>query len=146
LLSFSKIASSSHDVIFKCAEIPDIKFECHPDEISQVLINLINNAHDAVITQEEKWIELSIKLDTHLDSLIFKITDSGLGIAEDISEKMFSPFYTTKAVGEGTGLGLSIAKKIIDAHNGELYLDQKSKHTCFIVRIPIQHFQSIRAS
>lgn len=103
----------------------------HPNELSQVFINLISNAIHASENLPEKW----IKIETYNlgKKIIFKFTDSGLGIAEETRLKMFNPFYTTKETGKGTGLGLSISKSIIDRHQGEFYYDENSENTCFVI-------------
>jgi signal transduction histidine kinase len=103
--------------------------------LSQVLLNLLNNALYAAMEQPEKWIEVKV-LTTHNFAEI-KIIDSGPGIPEEVIEKMFQPFFTTKEVGVGTGLGLSISKKIIQNHNGQLYYDASEKNTCMRVRLPM---------
>lgn len=66
----------------------------------------------------------------------FAITDSGLGIPQEVADKIMNPFFTTKEVGKGTGLGLSIALGIIKEHSGIFYLDKQSKNTCFTFEIP----------
>ena len=94
LLKYEK--NTSNDILIKCDEV----------EIEQVIINLINNAVDAIEQLEERWIEILIE-NTDKNALLY-ITDSGHGIPVDIAERMFEPFYTTKEVGKGTGLGLSL--------------------------------------
>lgn len=102
--------------------------------LSQVIINLINNSADAVDNSDEKWVDLTISDDENF--ILFTITDSGLGIPEDVQRKMMIPFYTTKMIGKGTGLGLSISRNIIDEHKGQLIYDKTSAHTRFIVKLP----------
>lgn len=69
------------------------------------------------------------------------VMDSGPGIPQEIRSKLLDPFFTTKPIGQGTGLGLSISRSIIQVHNGELYLDETSEKTNFVVRIPLQQSQ-----
>jgi len=102
-------------------------------QLSQVIINLLNNAVDAISKNESKWIKLEI-LEKD-DFLEFSITDSGKGIPKEIRDKMMSPFFTTKEKGKGTGLGLSIAKEIIKEHGGDLIYDESSKNTKFIFTV-----------
>ncbi|MGZ3806787.1 MAG: sensor histidine kinase, partial [Bacteriovorax sp.] len=66
-----------------------------------------------------------------------RVIDSGKGVPLEIQDKLFSPFFTTKPVGDGTGLGLSICKKIIENHKGKIYIDNKCPNTCFVVSIKI---------
>ncbi len=111
-----------------------IEIECRPAQICQVLLNLIMNANDAISNLKEKWIKIQVHKDENTAEI--RITDSGNGIPEAVSEKMFQPFYTTKEIGKGTGLGLSISKGIIEHHGGNLSLETNSKNTCFIITIP----------
>jgi PAS domain S-box-containing protein len=108
--------------------------ECRSVEVTQVLVNLISNARDAVLESEEKWIKVeAIEAGERIQ---IHVTDSGLGVPSQLREKIMQPFFTTKEVGRGTGLGLSISKGIVDSHLGTLRLDPKSKHTCFVVDMP----------
>ncbi|MGE3973536.1 MAG: ATP-binding protein [Bdellovibrionales bacterium] len=119
-------------------EVPNtsdsIKVDCQAIQISQVLLNLLNNSVDAVATESEKWIRIEVKeLD---DEVEISVTDSGLGIATDTAEKIMQPFFTTKEIGKGTGLGLSISKGIVEIHKGRLLLDTTSRNTRFAVILP----------
>jgi PAS domain S-box-containing protein len=124
--------------------------DCRSTQISQVLINLLNNSFDALSSQtalnlraeEKKWIRLNCE---NADSKIrISVTDSGHGIPHAIANKLMQPFFTTKEVGKGTGLGLSISKGIIEDHGGRIWLDQDNKNTRFIFEIPIRQRESSR--
>jgi two-component system CheB/CheR fusion protein len=110
----------------------DHMLEGNAVQISQVLINLINNAVDAVKRLQEKWIEVS--LTTAPESYVLRVVDSGGGIPPQLAEKIMTPFFTTKK--EGTGLGLSLSQAIVKRHGGMLRIDQKRKDTCFEVILP----------
>ncbi len=113
---------------------PLITIECRGNQISQVVMNLINNAIDAMEDQQNKWIRITcLKED---DQAVLKITDSGLGIPEYVANKVMQPFFTTKEVGKGTGLGLSISKGIVEDHRGKLYYNSACENTQFVVEIP----------
>lgn len=116
-------------------EISDsVHAECRGSQISQVLLNLLNNASDAVEELSEKWVALSV---VDLDNAVeIAITDSGSGIPLPVQQKLFQPFFTTKEIGKGTGLGLGISKKLIESHGGSLSLDTKSKNTRFVLLLP----------
>ena len=101
-------------------------------ELEQVLINLINNAADAIKNLSEKWITLNLFNDG--GEVVLQIIDSGNGVPKDLQEKIFNPFFTTKPKGEGTGLGLSISKSIIERHHGKLLINSNFKNTCFELR------------
>jgi PAS domain S-box-containing protein len=107
---------------------------CHPAQISQVILNLLNNAHDAISHLPDRWIKVTYNKISQGHEI--SIEDSGLGIPQEIAEKIMNPFFTTKEVGKGTGLGLSISRGIVEAHGGELLLDDGSPHTRFLIRFP----------
>lgn len=121
-------------------QISDISIECRSVEISQVLINLLNNAFHAL--QDSKVKEITVESKILKDIVKIEVSDSGPGIPENIREKIMEPFFTTKPVGVGTGLGLSISRNIIDSHHGRLYLDEKSKRTKFVIELPISGVSS----
>jgi len=103
-------------------------------QLSQVLLNLLNNAYDAISERLDRWIQLESYESG--DFVILTVTDSGLGIPASIVDKLFQPFFTTKGVDKGTGLGLSMSHGIIGDHGGKIYIDSKSHHTKFVVEIP----------
>lgn len=104
-------------------------------QISQVLINLLNNAIDAVQHFEEKWIKIDIAEKNRFVQVC--VTDSGHGISADVVEKMMKPFFTTKEPNKGTGLGLSISKSILEKNKGSLYYDSTGPNTRFVMLLPI---------
>lgn len=108
---------------------------CHPAQIAQVILNLLNNSIYAIEGLNEKWIEVSLK--KFQGSFTLKVQDSGLGIDKDVVDKIMTPFFTTKPTGKGTGLGLSISKSIIEQHDGEFYYDLSEKHTTFAFNLPL---------
>ena len=108
---------------------------CRPSQISQVLLNLLINALDALNNVEEKWVKL--KVENVADTLIIEISNGGGKIPLEIQHKLMDPFFTTKEVGKGTGLGLSISKGIIEEHGGKLYFDRTREATTFIINLPL---------
>lgn len=109
----------------------DIQIRCRPTQISQVLMNLIGNAVDAVEPLSEKWIAIDFYREGDLVQM--SVTDSGAGIPSKVVEKMMNPFFTTKEAGKGTGLGLSISKSILEDHKARIVYDSLSKNTRFLV-------------
>ena len=104
-------------------------------QLSQVFLNLIGNASDAITHLETKTISVTA---TQNDGKIeVRVQDSGSGIPAEIVEKLFNPFFTTKEVGKGTGLGLSISKGIIESMNGTLSYDDTKPNTTFVVRLNV---------
>jgi C4-dicarboxylate-specific signal transduction histidine kinase len=107
---------------------------CNPVEMGQVLVNLINNAIDAVKDREEKWVRVHA-LD-HQGHVFVRVIDSGQGISAAVEKKIFEPFFTTKDVGYGTGLGLSISRGIVVDHGASLVINRDLPNTCFEVSFP----------
>jgi signal transduction histidine kinase len=122
---------------------PDAKtsVRVRPVQLGQVIVNLLNNAKDAIADLPEKWVR--IQCSTKDEQLIFSVTDSGKGISPEIREKIMKPFFTTKPVGKGTGLGLSISKTIIESHQGRLELDVSCTNTRFTVSIPLHQYSTL---
>lgn len=105
-------------------------------QLSQVLLNLLNNAFDAIAEHAEKWV--SIHVEEFSDAVEIRVSNSGPKIPEPVAKELFKPFFTTKATGKGTGLGLSISQRIVEEHRGSLRLNFDSPHTEFIIRVPKQ--------
>jgi signal transduction histidine kinase len=107
-------------------------------KIEQVLINLVNNAIDALIeTKTEKpKIEIDCEVDGSGNFVYIGVTDNGPGISAENQEKIFNTFFTTKEMGKGTGLGLSISNRIIQSHQGKLELLETKKGASFKITLP----------
>ena len=107
-------------------------------ELNQVWTNLIDNAVSAM----DGTGTLTIRTAREDDDLLVEIRDTGPGIPDDIRERIYEPFFTTKPVGEGTGLGLDIAWRIVvNKHHGDLRVESQPGDTRFQVRLPIQQEQ-----
>jgi C4-dicarboxylate-specific signal transduction histidine kinase len=117
---------------FECDD--KLSIICNEIEIQQVIINLVNNAMDAVGESLIRWVK--VKCFEDANDVVIHVIDSGVGIAQGIEHKLFEPFFTTKEVGKGTGLGLSISKGIVEEHGGKIFVNRKLSNTCFEVRIP----------
>lgn len=126
--------------------IPEIKIV--PQDISRVMLNLLNNAFYALKIKMEKdksfiprvTISTSLAEDVTKNKTVveIKIRDNGIGIPESIRKKIFQPFFTNKPTNEGTGLGLSISQDIIKAHGGELKVESsESEFTEFTILLPV---------
>lgn len=127
-------------------EDPNLTIDCRPVQISQVLLNLINNSLDAIGDRKDPWIHVAVKK-INEETVEFSVTDCGEGIPEDIAFQLMQPFFTTKWAGKGTGLGLSISQEIIKAHFGKFSLDREFANTRFYFQIPIdQSKPEIKAS
>jgi signal transduction histidine kinase len=148
-LAFAGVKSNIHG--FDCnvieeydEKVPQIK--TIPQDVARALLNIVNNAFYALnekrlMEEVSKDYKPELKVSTKLenDHIIIRIKDNATGIKEDIRDKIFNPFFTTKPPGDGTGLGLSISHDIVRNLNGELTLQtQVGVGTEFIISFPIQ--------
>ncbi len=137
-LGYLKAELNRHAIEVRTSETPrEASILGQPGEISQVLLHLLSNSIDAIKSQEEKWIELSVEVEENWVRLA--VTDSGQGIASDLQDKIMLPFFSTKEVGKGAGLGLSFSNSIAELHGGRLNLDRDHPHTRFVVTLPRHH-------
>ncbi|MGK3960168.1 chemotaxis protein CheB [Sorangium sp. So ce118] len=117
-------------------ELPreELVIDCYPVQIVQILINLINNAVDAISALRERWIRIEARSS---DGKVYvRVIDSGKGIDPALAEKIMTPFFTTKKEEHGTGLGLSLSRNIAQHHGGDLRLVVEEKNTCFELELP----------
>ncbi|MEK7789565.1 MAG: ATP-binding protein, partial [Planctomycetota bacterium] len=115
-------------------ELPEIYGDA--DNISQVIINIIVNALDSMSSDGNLVIKTGY-CDHQPSNIQVTITDSGTGIREEILNKIFNPFFTTKEM--GSGLGLAISKRIMDDHNGNILVESKvGEGTTFFVCLPVR--------
>jgi len=108
-----------------------------PNQIEQVLLNIFNNAEQAIKKTGQKG---KIDVITHQTNrqIFIEISDNGSGVSPENHSKIFDPFYTTKEVGQGTGLGLSVSYGIIQEHGGSIKIDSKlGEGSTFIITLPI---------
>lgn len=135
-------------IIKEYGNLPPV--ECFGGPINQVFMNILSNAIDALgdgnskqSFQEMRESPSQIKICTKVrkNFVEIKIADNGPGIAEEVKQRIFDTFFTTKPVGKGTGMGLSISYQIVvERHNGELSCTSElGKGTEFIIKMPIAH-------
>ncbi|GEM_PF-980156 len=111
-------------------------FEFDPDQIAQVLLNLILNAEDAVRDKKGEK-KVGVKAYFHENQIHLEISDNGKGIPPEVGNRIFDPFFTTKS--EGTGLGLSVSYRIIKDHGGKIsYSSKVGEGTTFKIQIPVE--------
>lgn len=133
----------SAGIDLRMGHIVDELVSCRPAQISQVILNLLNNSFDAIEGQSEKWISIESRVEKsalqkgNSGTIEVWLTDSGVGISLQVAKKIMEPFFSTKPVGKGTGLGLSISKGIIAEHGGSLFLDESCKNTRFVIKLPL---------
>lgn len=120
-------------------ELPDtLPMTGSPGQMQQVIINLVQNAADATDGQPTQTLAVRAWLENGEIVAVFR--DNGPGIAAEALDKIFDPFYTTKAVGKGTGLGLSISYGIVERHGGRLAADNAAEGGAeFVLRLPAVH-------
>ena len=112
--------------------------ELDPEQIKQVIVNLVMNAIEAM--EERGNITVRSKYSKAPDKVEFSIIDDGPGIPPENVKKLFTPFFTTKQIGQGTGLGLAICYGIIKMHRGDIRVDTRAKKgSTFIVTLPRLH-------
>ncbi|WJQ79934.1 sensor histidine kinase [Brevibacillus brevis] len=112
---------------------------CYEEGLKQVVVNLLNNAIDAVQNRTDKYIHV---ISTSSDGWLYlSVENNGERISPEIVENLFQPFFTTKQ--NGTGIGLSICKNIIEKHQGTIHCDSNEKRTRFIVSLPIANAQEV---
>ncbi|OGU11597.1 MAG: hypothetical protein A2X61_16585 [Ignavibacteria bacterium GWB2_35_12] len=105
------------------------------NQLRQVLINLLTNAHDAIKPSGK----ITISTNANTDNIYIAVSDTGSGISQDKLRKIFLPFYTTKPVGKGTGLGLSVSYSIIKNLGGTITVDSKpGLGTTFTIILPVK--------
>jgi C4-dicarboxylate-specific signal transduction histidine kinase len=112
----------------------DLRVECRSVQISQILLNLLSNAYDAVETQERRRVRITVESDP--GRVYIGVADSGPGIPYELRGRIMEPFFTTKGVGQGTGLGLSVSRGLAELHGGDLALDPSSQETRFVLALP----------
>ncbi|MEI6079641.1 MAG: ATP-binding protein, partial [bacterium] len=103
--------------------------ELDRDQFSQVLLNLINNAVDAMLEVKSIRHKLELSIDGDKENVFIAVKDTGAGIPEKYINKIFDPFFTTKEIGKGTGLGLPVSYGIIKMHSGEIKVESNSDIT-----------------
>ena len=122
-------------------ELPQVM--CYPQQLNQVIMNLLVNAGHAIETRGEITIRT-----WRQDAVAFiAVSDTGSGIAGEHRDHIFEPFFTTKEVGKGTGLGLSISFNIVKKHGGDIVVESEpGKGTTFTISLPLDGCQGARGN
>ena len=114
-------------------EPKDLELATDPDLLEQVMINILNNAIQSLISPKEGKVRLYAQID-ELGRACIRISDNGPGIPEELTEKIFIPFFSTKK--EGSGIGLSISKQIVRTLGGTINVSSKpNQETVFTIRL-----------
>lgn len=124
-------------------DLPTI--QCRSQQLQQVLMNLLTNARDAInenttMDETDKHIIIKAHRQTHhlRDYVVLSVFDNGVGIQDDVKEKLFQPFFSTKSKDKGTGLGLSISYGIVKDHDGFIEVVNDKNSTRFDVFLPLE--------
>ncbi|MDX8412839.1 MAG: response regulator [Mariprofundales bacterium] len=149
----SRIGIPSHTQLRTSLTITMLPIRGDSSQVQQVIMNLINNARDAVANRNTRWIEVSLQqqiiddsnAQNHTPNLAqgvwahLSIRDSGCGISAAHQQQIFDPFFTTKEKEKGTGLGLSTAYAIIERHGGTICCQSTlDQGTCFDIHLPVE--------
>ncbi|MEM9541498.1 MAG: AAA family ATPase [Cyanobacteria bacterium P01_E01_bin.42] len=138
----------SIEIVKNYGEIPPLK--CYAGQLNQVFMNLLANAIDALdesnrgktyeeIEKAPNRITIATEVSEDKTSIVVKVTDNGMGMPEDVKEKIFEQGFTTKGVGKGTGLGMAIAKSIVEEkHGGAIACESElGRGTTFAIDLPV---------
>ncbi|MBP1648247.1 MAG: NtrC family signal transduction histidine kinase, partial [Bacteroidetes bacterium] len=128
----------SAQVAITCTDEDEIT--CDPGQIQQVLIALMMNAVEAMSAPSGSAGGGSLAVDVQRvrGNLVFRVSDNGMGMNDDVKAHIFEPFFTTKSEGKGVGLGLAIAYGIIERHHGTIEVESAAgKGTTFTVTLPV---------
>ncbi len=116
--------------------VPPTRLDFH--QMEQVFLNIINNAHQAMIGSPRRPRRLLIEIEREGDRILVRFQDNGPGIPADRLKKIFEPFFTTKGTGQGTGLGLNLSQAIVGHHQGTLTASSRlGEGTTFTVDLPL---------
>jgi C4-dicarboxylate-specific signal transduction histidine kinase len=127
------------------SEVPeiaeDLRIQCRRVQVSQVLLNLVTNAFDAVEGGPAPWIRIEVA--PTREGVAIRVGDSGPGVPEAARARLFEPFFTTKSGNKGTGLGLSISRAIAENHGGRLDISPAPGPTQFVLTLPYRQKSDI---
>ncbi|WP_375559383.1 PAS domain-containing protein [Bernardetia sp. OM2101] len=128
------------EVVKQMQDLPLIN--AYEDELAQVWTNLLHNAIQAIDMSRNKKGKVYLTTKRQENTILVVIKDTGQGISDEIQQKIFDAFFTTKPAGEGSGLGLNIVRKIVEKHNGKIWFETENigenTGTTFFVELPIQ--------
>jgi len=134
----TSLKNSHIDLIDNTNNMDPVKIKLVLGELIQVIINIINNAKDAILSNniQDPWVKIDLyKEDSHI---VITIEDTGGGIPDDVLPRIFEPYFTTKDTAHGTGLGLDMSYKIItESLHGKLYANNTKNGAKFFIELPL---------
>ncbi len=147
-IKFSDMAKTALSIVNTSIEVKNIdlvtefackmKIDTYPNELRQVILNLIKNAEDVLIEKEIKNPYIKVRTYDKEGYSYMEISDNAGGVPEDIREKIFDPYFSTKTKKDGTGLGLYMSKTIVEEHcGGKIRVYNTKEGAVFEIKIPI---------
>lgn len=129
----------NHNIKLEIDCDPDVQVYGYGGEFSQVVLNILSNAKDAVIATAQYEPHIRVQVERTPEQIRIRFEDNGGGMAEETLHKIFEPYFTTKEEGKGTGIGLYMSKTIIEnSMNGTLEVANIAGGACFLVILPVQ--------
>jgi two-component system C4-dicarboxylate transport sensor histidine kinase DctB len=126
----------------------EARVKVNPIKIDLAISNLLKNAMDAIESQDNAIIEItvekSIEPEKKTTFVMVSVQDNGNGVDQAILDKLFNPYFTTKEVGRGMGLGLSITGEVIQEHDGSIDVKNTKKGACFSFALPVVGEKSLK--
>jgi signal transduction histidine kinase len=123
------------------------QLDADKNQMTQVILNLVENARDAIGTRTGGKITVTTKLGDAGDRAVLVVEDNGPGVPRDVKEKIFTPYFTTKHAKGGTGLGLAIVHRIVADHGGRIVLsDVTGGGARFTIELPLRNGTALLAS
>lgn len=135
-LNLSREKFKNANIVMNIEAIPDLKVQANLVQVSQVLLNLLNNCFDAALETEMSNRYVKIYFIEKEDFVNISVENSGKTIDQDKVHRLFQPFFTTKEIGRGTGLGLSLCKSIVESLNGSIWYEVDKPNTTFTFSLP----------
>jgi len=134
-LDIAKVSIENHNITIKQDIRCNEKINTYPNEVKQVLLNLLKNAQDALLEREIKDPYILIQTECKKDDIYIIVKDNAGGIPKEIMDKIFEPYFSTKLEKDGTGIGLYMSKTIIEEHcKAKLYAKNDDEGARFIIR------------
>jgi two-component system nitrogen regulation sensor histidine kinase NtrY len=117
------------------------------DQLAQVVLNLVGNARDAIADGRGTAITVETRVGDSADRVELRVTDDGPGVAPELRERIFAPYFTTKEGRGGTGLGLAIVHRIVSDHGGRIRMvDGPGRGACVVVELPVVPGATLRSA
>ncbi len=143
-IHFFESRCAKEGIELACSLSPDLpEISADPLQLNQVIVNLILNALQAM---QPGGGRLTIRTLAGKEQISLMIEDTGVGMDEEIMKQIFTPFFTTKDVGQGTGLGLPVVHGIVTSHGGSIRVESKpNQGTRFEIQLPITEYSEVEA-